>query len=97
MQAWQVCHAAAVCVQASLTCSISPDAIGDPDRAGSDGGATYYRAIIVAEPPVQREGMRKLEILPGMTGTADIRTGERSVLDFIIRPMMRSQEAFRER
>lgn len=77
--------------------SISPDAIGDPDRAGPEGGATYYRAIIVAEPPVQREGMRKLEILPGMTGTADIRTGERSVLDFIVRPMMRSQEAFRER
>jgi adhesin transport system membrane fusion protein len=76
--------------------SISPDALGDPDRpAGAE--ATYYRAMIRAERPVAKPGQKRLDILPGMAGTADIRTGERSVLDFLIRPMMRSQEAFRER
>lgn len=76
--------------------SISPDAIGDPDRpAGAEG--TYYRAMVRAERPTAQPGQKRLDILPGMSGTADIRTGERSVLDFIIRPMMRSQEAFQER
>ena len=76
--------------------SISPDAIGDPDRpTGAEG--TYYRAMIRAERPAAKPGQKRLDILPGMAGTADIRTGERSVLDFLIRPMMRSQEAFRER
>jgi adhesin transport system membrane fusion protein len=32
-----------------------------------------------------------------MTGTVEIRTGQRSVLGYLLRPMMRSQEAFRER
>jgi adhesin transport system membrane fusion protein len=76
--------------------SISPDALGDPDRpAGAE--ATYYRAVVRADQPTTQPGQKRLDILPGMAGTADIRTGERSVLDFLIRPMMRSQEAFRER
>jgi adhesin transport system membrane fusion protein len=32
-----------------------------------------------------------------MSGTADVRTGERSVLSYLLRPLMKSQEAFRER
>jgi adhesin transport system membrane fusion protein len=32
-----------------------------------------------------------------MTATVDVRTGERSILNFLLRPMLKSQEAFRER
>jgi hypothetical protein len=32
-----------------------------------------------------------------MTGTAEIRTGQRSVLGFMLRPMMKATEAFTER
>jgi adhesin transport system membrane fusion protein len=53
--------------------------------------------MIRAERPAAKPGQKRLDILPGMSGTADIRTGERSVLDFVLRPMMRSQEAFQER
>jgi hypothetical protein len=35
--------------------------------------------------------------LPGITTTVDMRTGERSVLNFLLRPMLKSKEAFRER
>ena len=38
-----------------------------------------------------------LPVLPGMNGTVEIRTGERSVLAFMLLPMLKSQEAFRER
>ena len=33
----------------------------------------------------------------GMTGSAEVRIGERSVLNFLLRPMIKSKEAFRER
>jgi adhesin transport system membrane fusion protein len=44
-----------------------------------------------------RAGGKPLTVLPGMVGTAEIRTGRRSVLSFILRPMMKAQEAFTER
>ncbi|MFY9513477.1 MAG: HlyD family type I secretion periplasmic adaptor subunit [Rubrivivax sp.] len=76
--------------------SISPDALGDPDR-GAAADATYYRALIRADRSQLKAGDKPLAVLPGMTGTVDIRTGQRSVLAFVLRPMLKSQEAFRER
>jgi membrane fusion protein, adhesin transport system len=80
--------------------SISPDALGDPERAANAEG-TWYRALVDADRESFKVGegqrARSLEVLPGMTGTAEIRTGERTVLEFLLRPMLRTQEAFRER
>jgi len=80
--------------------SISPDALGDPERAANADG-TWYRALVDADRESFKAGegksARALEVLPGMTGTAEIRTGERTVLEFLLRPMIRTQEAFRER
>jgi adhesin transport system membrane fusion protein len=79
--------------------SISPDALTD-ERGGLPGGeGTYYRALVRADRTSLDTGptARRLDVLPGMTGMADIRTGERSVLSFVLRPMLKSQEAFRER
>jgi adhesin transport system membrane fusion protein len=76
--------------------SISPDAMGDPERAALPGG-TWYRALVRADTATLDVGERKFAVLPGMTGTVEIRTGQRSVLGYLLRPMMRSQEAFRER
>lgn len=80
--------------------SISPDALGDPERAANAEG-TWYRALVDADREAFRAGegkhARALEVLPGMTGTAEIRTGARTVLEYLLRPMLRTQEAFRER
>jgi membrane fusion protein, adhesin transport system len=76
--------------------SISPDALGDPDRAATPEG-TWYRALVVAEQGSLKKAGKALPVLPGMTGSVEIRTGQRSVLGFVLRPMLRSQEAFRER
>jgi adhesin transport system membrane fusion protein len=76
--------------------SISPDALGDPDRAATPEG-TYYRALVQADSATLNAGGKNLPVLPGMTGTVEIRTGQRSVLSFVLRPLMKSQEAFRER
>lgn len=75
---------------------ISPDALGDTERTGGPD-TTYYRALVRAEDSTLRAGGRPLQVIPGMTGQVEVRTGERSVLSFLLRPMLRSQEAFRER
>jgi adhesin transport system membrane fusion protein len=76
--------------------SISPDALGDPDRPAT-AEATYYRALIRADRSQLKKGDAALPVLPGMNGTVDINTGQRTVLSFLLRPMLKSQEAFRER
>ncbi|MBC7992371.1 MAG: HlyD family type I secretion periplasmic adaptor subunit [Rhizobacter sp.] len=74
---------------------ISPDALGDTDRAAAD--STYYRVTLRSDRSTLKEKGKPLPILPGMTGQVEVRTGERSVLSFILRPMLKSKEAFRER
>lgn len=74
---------------------ISPDALGDPDRpAASD--ATYYRALLRAERSNLRARGKPLSVMPGMTGSIEVRTGERSVLSYLLRPMLKSREAFKD-
>jgi membrane fusion protein, adhesin transport system len=75
---------------------ISPDALGDDSKTGAQD-RTYYRVLIRADrPSIQSKG-KALSVLPGMTGRVEIRTGERSILQFLLKPVLRSKEAFRER
>ncbi len=84
--------------------SISPDALGDPERAATPEG-TWYRTLIRAESgtlqptpnPSANKDDKPLQVLPGMTASVEIRTGQRSVLGFLLRPMLKATEAFRER
>lgn len=74
---------------------ISPDALGDADK-GAD--ASYYRTIIVSERNELRPRRgQPLPLIPGMAATVEIKTGQRSVLSYLLRPMMKSREALRER
>ena len=77
--------------------SISPDVLGEAEKALPGTEAGYYKAMIRADRSSLRAGDKPLQVLPGMSGNADIRTGERSVLSYLLRPLMKSQEAFRER
>ena len=77
--------------------SISPDAIGDTERAAGGADPTYYRVMVRVDNNTLHEKGKPLPVLPGMTGSAEVRIGERSVLNFLLRPMLKSKEAFRER
>jgi membrane fusion protein, adhesin transport system len=35
--------------------------------------------------------------VPGMTATVDIRTGEKTIFDYLMKPIFKAREAFRER
>ena len=74
---------------------ISPDALGDTERnTGAD--TTYYRALLYADRNELRAKGEPLPVLPGMNGSVEVRTGERSVLGYLLRPMLKSKEAFTE-
>ena len=75
--------------------TISPDALGDTERAASSD-ATYYRALVRTEPSTMSAHGKPLPVMPGMTGSVEVRTGERSVMSYLLRPMMKSKEAFQD-
>lgn len=76
---------------------LSPDALGDTERANGGADNSYYRAVIRAEGEGPRAAGKALAITPGMTAQVEVATGERSVLSFLLRPMLKAREAFRER
>ncbi|MDC8786918.1 HlyD family type I secretion periplasmic adaptor subunit [Roseateles koreensis] len=73
---------------------ISPDAMGETEKNAENG---YYRAIVAAEHNNLLFKGKPLPVIPGMAATVEIKTGERSVLSYLMRPMMKSREALRER
>ncbi len=73
---------------------ISPDAITEGEKSNEGG---YYRAIVTTERNNLKFKGEPLPVIPGMTAVVEIKTGERSVLSYLLRPMLKSQEALRER
>ena len=58
----------------------------------------YYKAQIVLAKKYLGNQPEKYKLIPGMTVTADIRTGEKTVLDYLLKPVYRGfQNAFQER
>jgi adhesin transport system membrane fusion protein len=74
---------------------ISPDALGDSE--GKAGDARYYRATIRTDTNTLRYKGEPLPVIPGMTASVEVKIGERSVLSYLLRPLMKTQEAMRER
>lgn len=74
--------------------TISPDTIQDE----VDREIYYYRVFIKAEKDalVNAAG-REFPIVPGMVANVDIHTGEKTVLEYLIKPFNKAQEALRER
>ena len=71
---------------------ISADTIED------ERGDRFYRVRLRTETnSFMRNGVR-LPIIPGMTATVEIMTGEKSVLDYLLKPILKAKErALRER
>jgi adhesin transport system membrane fusion protein len=75
---------------------ISPDTLTDDARSAS-GENSYYRALIRTDLSTLKQHGQALPVIPGMTGTVEIKTGEQTVLSYVMRPLMRTHEAFTER
>jgi adhesin transport system membrane fusion protein len=73
---------------------ISPDTLREERRGVEE---TYYRVLVRTRSSSLTAGGRELPIIPGMTASVEIRTGEKSVLDYLLKPAFRAREALRER
>lgn len=57
----------------------------------NNGEQTYYRVHVeIAGTPVKTKTGKQLEILPGMTAQIDIRTGDRTVLEYLLKPLRKT-------
>ena len=77
---------------------ISPDTLKDDQKAAAGrADDTYYRVLILTDSSSLEAGGKSLPIIPGMVATVEIRTGEKTILDYLLKPVLRAREAFRER
>ncbi|NKB21559.1 MAG: HlyD family type I secretion periplasmic adaptor subunit [Alphaproteobacteria bacterium] len=69
-----------------------------PGSDATKGGEPYFRVVVETDKPYLGDRAGTLDILPGMEATVDIHTGQRSVLEYFLRPVLKlKSEAFRER
>lgn len=69
-----------------------------PSTYFDEKGNPYYRAEITLEQAHLGRDPRQLLIIPGMTVQADIKTGSKTILDYLLRPISRGfNQAFQER
>ena len=80
---------------------LSPDTLRD-ERQKKPGNPVeleegLYRIMVrVKEPDTARHGL-KLTPTPGMTATVEIRTGQKTLLEYLFRPLQNVSQALRER
>lgn len=74
--------------------TISPNTVRDEVKPD----VVYYRAYIrTHEDYLANKAGTHFPIVPGMIATVDIRTGEKTIWQYLIKPFNRAQEALRER
>lgn len=81
---------------------ISPDTLQDdkrPSQLNLDPNNSYYRVIVrinKGQKLVDKKG-KLLPIIPGMIANVDIKTGSKTVLQYLIKPITRLKTALSER
>lgn len=68
---------------------ISADSIIDKD---SKDNKSYYKVVVkTTKNYLERHG-EKLPIIPGMVASVDIKTGKKTILDFLLKPILKTKE-----
>jgi adhesin transport system membrane fusion protein len=82
---------------------ISPDTLRDENKPRKPGNAPvdleegYYRILVrIVDQRLERHGMQ-MNATPGMTATVEIKTGQKTVLEYLLRPLQAMTQALRER
>lgn len=73
---------------------ISPDTIRDEVKQDQ----FYYRVYIRTDSDrLYNKAGKTFSITPGMVATVDIRTGQKTIMDYLLKPFNKAKEALRER
>ncbi|MEM6563186.1 MAG: HlyD family type I secretion periplasmic adaptor subunit [Pseudomonadota bacterium] len=68
------------------------------DTIKTDEGTEFFQVVVRTEKSYLGTDAKPLPITPGMIATVDIQTGEKTVLSYLAKPILRAQsEALRER
>jgi len=68
------------------------------DTSLDENGMPYFRVVVQPEKSYLGQTKGFLPIMPGMEATVDIRTGQKTVMDYLVKPVLKlKEEAFRER
>jgi adhesin transport system membrane fusion protein len=74
---------------------ISADSIKDKD---SKDNKMYYKVLVQTTKNYLERNGEKFPIIPGMIASVDIVTGKKTIMDFILKPILKTQQnAFHER
>jgi membrane fusion protein, adhesin transport system len=69
-----------------------------PDTSIDENGETYFRIFVQTDKTYLGDNPDQYKITPGMQATVDIHTGEKSVMEYLLKPVFKlKDEAFRER
>lgn len=80
---------------------ISPDTLQDnrrPSELKLNLDESYYRVIVTTDKNTLKDKNGKdMPIIPGMIASVDIKTGEKTVFQYLVKPITRLKQALRER
>lgn len=76
---------------------ISPDTLEDEKNNQPGKDTSYYRILVRSDTSVIQAGGKLHPIIPGMTASVEIKTGEKTILSYLLKPLLKGREAFRER
>ena len=80
---------------------ISPDTLQDnrrPSELKLNPEESFYRVIVrTTDNRLRDKNGQELPIIPGMIASVDIKTGEKTVFEYLIKPVTRLKQALRER
>lgn len=69
-----------------------------PDSSTDENGLPYFRVVVETDKSWLGVNEGELPIMPGMEATVDIHTGQKTVMDYLVKPVLKLRhEAFRER
>ena len=74
---------------------ISADTFKD-DRARDPDGDPHYKVMLAVDTENLTARQTALEIRPGMQASVELHTGSKTVLQYLLKPLYKSKEAFRE-
>lgn len=74
---------------------ISADTFKD-DRARDPDGDPHYKVTVRVDMTALTPRQQRIEIRPGMQASVELHTGEKTVMQYLLKPLYKSREALRE-
>ena len=76
---------------------ISPDTFREDARPVEGQPANYYRVMISGAIDPENPKQQTMQIIPGMQAQTQIKTGKKTVMQYLLKPLTKAKDAFRER